>query len=351
MKFLQERRLKNSCNFMPDNRTFLATVFAVACIFLTGCGQTKVEKTVSGIYFDTYISITTYDNTSEEVLREALSECERYELIFSKTNSDSELFRLNNRDNNISESNLYYETYISEDMFNCLKQCIHFSEVTDNKYNPALGTVIKLWDYHAQNPTVPDEDVINEAIKHADINSVRLSDEGTKEQPYSIQIDDDALQLDLGGAAKGYIANRLVDFLKDKGTTNALIALGGNVYCIGDKFGNPFNVGIQKPFSSKGEIITSVKASDVSVVTSGIYERYFEQDGTIYHHIIDSFTGYPVQNDLVSVTVICQDSLKADILSTALLCMGSEAAADYAKKDDSIQVILVTDENEIIEVK
>lgn len=344
MNILQEKRFSNNRN------KFITSIFILVLMSLmfAGCSNNKT-KTVNGLYFDTFISISVYDNTDVEVLNKALEKCKQYELIFSRTNNDSELYAINNRFNNISDTE-GYKAVISEDMYRCMEQCLYYADKTYGAYNPTLGTVIDLWDYHSDNPEIPSEADIKEALKSTSPNSIKLTQSTDEKDEYYIEIADNKVKIDLGGAAKGYIANELVSFLKECNCKEAIIALGGNIYCIGNKNGNKYSVGIQKPFASKGEIIKNLKVADTSVVSSGIYERYFEKNGNIYHHIIDGTNGFPVNNDLQSVTVISDDSLKADILSTAFLCMGSEGIAKYVEKDSSVGVIIIDKNNIITEI-
>ena len=131
------------------------------------------------------------------------------------------------------------------------------------------------------------------------------------------------MQLDLGAIAKGYIADRLKDYLKEQGVTSATINLGGNVLCIGGHTdGKPFSVGIQKPFAQRNEVLLSVDVDDLSVVSSGIYERYFESNGTLYHHILNPKTGMPYNNGLTSVSILSSTSVEGDGLSTACFALG-----------------------------
>ncbi len=323
-----------------------------------GCSKNGPSATAAGMYFDTFITISAYDDTDESVLDEAIKQCEKYELIFSKTNTESELYSINNRlfplsDEEISklsfinnQNEALYVTSISKDMYEVLNEAISYAKDSSNAFNPALGSVTLLWDYHSDNPKVPDKTLIDEALKHTNVDDISVFME--KEQ-YYISIKDAELLIDLGGIAKGYIANRLRDYLIEKSCSEAVIALGGNIYCLGDKHGSGYNVGVQRPFGNKGDSAISIKASNTSVVTSGIYERHFEVDGHMYHHIISSQTGYPVENDLYGVTVICEDSLRADVLSTAFICMGKKNAVKYIEEQNDIKVIMNFQDGSILE--
>lgn len=135
-------------------------------------------------------------------------------------------------------------------------------------------------------------------------------------------------KVDLGAIAKGYIADRTKDFLLENGVNRAVIDLGGNIYAIGEKESDkPFQIGIQKPFSQ--DIIKTVSLSFSSAVTAGTYQRYFEKDGVVYHHIINPKTGYPADTDLVSATVISDNSTQNDALSTVCILLGYDKSIDF----------------------
>ena len=299
---------------------------------------------VSGLYFDTYVDIKVYDDTTEEVLRSVLSECDRYEHIFSRTLEQSELYAINHRENDLNEDDAYTAS-ISEDMYNVLVYALRLSEESNRSFNPALGAVTELWDFRGGSDYVPEKDIVDEALTHTNIDDVEVF---TREEDgklgYYIKIHDDKLKLDLGGIAKGYIGNCLRDKMIENGCKRAIISLGGNVVCIGDKNGQEYTIGVQKPFEKEGVREFGLSVSDTCVVTSGTYERYFEKDGKVYHHILDPKTGYPVLNGVLSVTVVCPDSMKADALSTALLSMGEDAARTYVNGQSDVYAVFLMED-------
>ena len=314
----------------------------------------KVKKdSVSGIFFDTYINIKVFDETPSDVLDAALDKCKAYELIFSKTDEESELYKINHRMNPIKGEEAY-TTLISEDMYNVLRYAIRYANETDDCFNPALGSVIDLWDFKDKDKNIPDHDLIVNALKHSDHSNIevftRKSSSDENEMEYLLRINDDDLMIDLGGIAKGYIADELRTFMCGCGCSEAVISLGGNITCIGNKQGKGYKIGIQKPFEGQGITATTVNVGQTSVVTSGIYERYFERNGRIYHHIIDNSTGFPAENNIASVTVICKDSMKADALSTALLCMGYDKACEYLKGQTDVRAIFILRDGSISDI-
>ena len=155
---------------------------------------------------------------------------------------------------------------------------------------------------------------------------------------------DPGAALDVGAIAKGYIADRVKEYLEDQGVRHAVIDLGGNIQTIGTKpDGSSYNIAIQRPFAKNGEAVTSVKIEDQSVVSTGIYQRYFEtEDGTIYHHILDPATGAPCRNNLYSVTIITDSSLTADALSTTCFLLGYEESMNLIDQLENVDAVFIT---------
>jgi thiamine biosynthesis lipoprotein ApbE len=315
-------------------------------------GKNKKDS-VSGIFFDTYINIKVFDETPADVLDAALDKCREYELIFSKTDENSELYRINHRIGGL-EGEDAFTAIISEDMYNVLRYAIRYANETQESFNPALGSVIDLWDFKNDEKVIPDHDLITDALNHTDHSKIevftRKASSDNNDMEYLIRINDEDLMLDLGGIAKGYIADELRTFLCGCGCSEAVISLGGNITCIGNKQGKGYKIGIQKPFEAQGITATTVNVGETSVVTSGIYERYFERNGRIYHHIIDTKTGFPAENNIASVTIVCRDSMKADALSTALLCMGYDGAEEYLKGQTDVRAIFIFKDGSISDI-
>ncbi len=255
--------------------------------------------------------------------------------MLSKTDKNSEIYALNNSKGK--------PIAVSEDTLYLIKKGIEYSEKTNGLFNIALGSVSNLWDFTGETCAVPDNNKLQQALKTIDYNLIEISGN-------AVTIPE-GMQLDLGGIAKGYIGDKLKEFYLEKGISSALLNLGGNIVCIGTPPHNDsFHIGIKKPFS-QNETITSVHINDQCVVTSGIYERYFEKDGTIYHHILDPATGYPVQTDLYGITLIANSSMEADILSTICLLLGHKRAQEFLQSYDDVEVIFITDDYEVISHK
>ena len=212
--------------------------------------------------------------------------------------------------------------------------------MSNGAFDITIGSVSRLWDFTAESPKVPDSGRIAEALTHVDYTRVSVSDNG--DGTYSISKPDDVI-LDLGAVAKGYIADKIKAFLVDNGVKSAIINLGGNVLCIGEKKkGTDFTIAVKKPFSDSGEYMELLHINDTSVVSSGTYERYFySDDGTFYHHILNPKTGYPYETQLCDVTILSHESTVGDCLSTTCFVLGADKGMELIESRDGIEAIFM----------
>ena len=340
----------------------LCTVLVCPMLLFTGCQNTTGTSTatekepisISSIKLNTAIQITIYDSQDKSLLDDCLALCDRYELIFSRTNENSELYKLNHRISDSAVSNQTIETqttpyqvngttntwHISEYLAALLSQGLSITRESDGAFDIAIAPLTSLWDFTAEDPKAPDD---------ADIQKVLplCSSDGVTIDGQDITLPSDDIQFDVGAIAKGYIADRLKDFLVKKGVNSAIINLGGNVLCIGSKpDGTPFKVGIQKPFADRNETEAVMDITGKSVVSSGIYERCFKQNGKLYHHILNPKTGYPYDNSLISVTIISDQSVDGDALSTTCFALGLEDGLKFAEKK-GVQAVFITEDYEL----
>lgn len=321
-------------------RLFLPLI-PVSLIILTILLSTGIKKTVpprepiqiSDFKLNTVVSITIYDSGNEQLLENCMQLCDKYEQIFSRTAENSELYRLNHR--------LLPDNQVSPELSDLISEGLRYSKLSNGAFDITLAPVSSLWNFNVSNPELPDPDAVSSALSLVGYRYV-------KQENDRIRFAKDGMQLDLGAIAKGYIADRLKDYLVSEDVTSAIINLGGNVLCIGCKpDGTPFKVGIQKPFADRNETINTIDINGRSVVSSGIYERCFEQNGTLYHHILDSSTGFPCQNNLLSVTIISDTSTEGDALSTCCFALGLEKGSELIKSLNNIEAIFITDDYEL----
>lgn len=295
----------------------------------------------TAIKLNTAVTVTIYDSQDRELLTECMNLCDKYEKIFSRTASDSELYQLNHRE--LTPVAGTEDTFqVSDPLAELIKKGLYYSELSEGAFDIAIEPLTSLWDFTAEDPQVPEDRLIQEALTKCDYHNVSVSDNNE----VILKTEDTAIEL--GAIAKGYIADRLKDYLISQGVKSAIINLGGNVLCIGGKpDDSSFKIGIQKPFADRSETIAVMDIKDKSVVSSGVYERCFEQDGTLYHHLLNPRTGYPYDNGLIAVTIISDESVDGDALSTTCFALGLEDGMKLAESLDNVQAFFVTSDYEI----
>lgn len=295
----------------------------------------------TAIKLNTAVTVTIYDSQDRELLTECMNLCDKYEKIFSRTASDSELYQLNHRE--LTPVAGTEDTFqVSDPLAELIRKGLYYSELSEGAFDIAIEPLTSLWDFTAEDPQVPENRLIQEALTKCDYHNVSVSDNNE----VILKTEDTAIEL--GAIAKGYIADRLKDYLISQGVKSAIINLGGNVLCIGGKpDDSSFKIGIQKPFADRSETIAVMDIKDKSVVSSGVYERCFEQDGTLYHHLLNPRTGYPYDNGLIAVTIISDESVDGDALSTTCFALGLEDGMKLAESLDNVQAFFVTSDYEI----
>ena len=340
----------------------LCTVLVCPILLFTGCENITDADTsttgnepisISSIKLNTAVQITIYDSQDKALLDDCLALCDKYELVFSRTNEKSELYKLNHRKNtsdkdpNADGQTTPYPVsgtadtwHISEDLASLLSQGLSITRESDGAFDIAIAPLTSLWDFTAEDPKVPDDAAIQKALPLCSSDGVTIDGQ-------DITLPSDDIQFDVGAIAKGYIADRMKDLLVKKGVKSAIINLGGNVLCIGSKpDGTPFKVGIQKPFADRNETEAVMDITGKSVVSSGIYERCFKQGGKLYHHILNPQTGYPYDNGLISVTIISDQSVDGDALSTTCFALGLEDGLKFAEKK-GVHAVFITEDYEL----
>ncbi|MBR1692620.1 MAG: FAD:protein FMN transferase [Lachnospiraceae bacterium] len=319
----------------------LTILCLAASATVSGCGSQPAQPvSKSGYLLNTLVTVSIYETdhaiskSSETILDDCLIKCKEYEGLFSRTIEGSDISRINH-------AAPAFVT-VSEDTATLLQSALDYCEWSDGLIDITIAPVKDLWGFSdLDTAKIPDETALQSALDHVDYHCVEI--DGRK-----VRLTDPDAAIDLGFIAKGYIADRLKEYLMSEGVTSGIINLGGNVLTIGTKQGNAFRVGIQRPFADTGVPITSVACRDASVVTSGVYERYFTQGGTDYHHILNPSTGYPASSDLLSATILSQDSTTGDALSTTCLLLGLDKAVSLIDSLEGVDAVFITTDYEII---
>lgn len=273
-------------------------------------------NSVEGVYFDTINTINAY--CEESLLQEAMDRCSFYNALLSKTIEGSDVWKINHAGGK--------PVLVGNDTMKILKTAAEISDASGGAFNIAVGSAVNLWKFTSGEARIPDEASLKASISNADCSKIALEGD--------IVTIPSGMEIDFGGIAKGYIADRIADFLRERGVLHAILNFGGNVVTLGGKLdGTPWNVGLQYPFGEHGQKCwATVPCSDESVVTSGIYERGFYSGGVWYHHIVDPRTGWPVQNGVECVTVCAKNSFLADGLTTAMFVLGPAEGLQLANR-------------------
>lgn len=316
-----------------------AALFTLA-LLLSGCaGRTELQKYEKQmLYFDTVISISFYaGENGDRLMEHCVQMCSGYEKIFSRTDGASELYAVNHRTEQ--------KVKVSPEIAELVTAGLEYYEKSAGRFDITVAPLSDLWDFKSETPSVPADEEVKEAAAAVDASKVHL--EGDR-----LVFDSEQTMLDLGALAKGYAADRLKEYLESEGVRSGLIDLGGNILTIGTRpDGEKWRIGIQKPFAGRGETAEVVEIADQTVVSSGTYERYFEKDGKLYHHILDPDTGYPADTDIQSISVICDSSLMGDAVSTTCLALGSQKAEELIRGLEGVRAVMILEDGETIHVE
>jgi len=310
----------------------------VLAIGIVGCTNEDSNQPISRteIFMSTPVSITIYDGEYENILDKAFEKVEEVENLVSINKENTEISELN-KNAGIEKVKL------SDISYDILKKGLEYSKLSNGSYDITIGPLVKLWNIGFEDAKVPSQDEINEVIDTIDYNNIEIND-STKE----VFLTKKGMEIDLGSIAKGYIADEIANILKQEGVNRAIIDLGGNIYALGSKSSNSnWKIGIQNPFNDRGEVVGGIEVSDKTVVTSGIYERFIEENGVKYHHILNPKTGYPYETDIAGVSIITDKSIDADALSTLTFTKGLEEGLKFIEGLDNVDAIFITNDKKI----
>lgn len=321
------------------NKTkYFAAVIIVLCIaMLFGCSQGQTgERSATGIEFvmNTWVEQRWYGKNAQKTYDEVLGALKDLESKLSLYVEDSEISRLN------AAAGLH-PVALSHETYQFLRQAVDYCAQSDGLFDITIAPLTLVWDVTSENPRVPLQVEIEDAQKSVDYRRIIFDD--TNE---TVMLADVGMQIDLGGIAKGMAAALMRQYPVKNGV-QGYVSIGGNMMVQGKKAdGSDYVIGIRDPRGDASEYIASLSLDGLTMATTGDYERYFEQDGVRYHHVIDPFTGYPSATDLIAVTVVSEDGTLADYLSTLIFMRGTQALPEYLNRDDCM-VLAVTNELEV----
>ena len=317
--------------------SLLLSLFLVLPLFSSCKAEKRTEY--SFLYFDTVTTVIAYGESEKEFkenTEKIFSELGRYHKAF-------DIYKTYNGINNLATVNENEETEVDKEIIDLILFSKELYEKTNGKLNIALGSVLSLWHYERaraesdpSSAALPEKDALKKASEHTGIDKISVnSEKGTV-----LRLDPD-LKIDVGGVGKGFAVERVAEFMEKEGMEGYLLNVGGNIRTVGSKNGGKWDVAIENPDRESSEpYIEYLSVEDMSVVTSGVYQRYFTVEGKNYHHIIDPETLYPSENYL-SLTVVTKDSGVADALSTALFNMELEEGKEILKNFPETYVLWV----------
>jgi Membrane-associated lipoprotein involved in thiamine biosynthesis len=314
----------------------IMAIFIILVSFFTGCNK-KVEPVEKTEYMlGTICTIKVYDGNKDEAITKAFTRIKNIEDKMSVNKEGTEL-------DSVGDASGKSPVKVSDDTFYVLKKGKYYSEQAVGAFDITVGPLVKIWGIGTDKARVPSKEEID--TKKSLINYKDLI---LDEQNKTAFLKKSGMSLDLGGIAKGYAADEATRILKENGVKHGIVNLGGNVLAINDNpDGHPWKVGVQNPFEPNGDVLGTVEVTNKTVVTSGIYERYLEQNGKKYHHILNPFTGYPMDNTLASVTIITNTSIDADAMTKNIFYKGLDKGMEYVKSLKGIEAIFVTKNKEV----
>ena len=319
-------------------RTVSIIVILLFITLLAVINYKQKPLTKTDFKLNTMVTITVYDG-DEKLLNGCMEICDKYENMFSRTDENSELYMLNH---GLLKKDSDGYMQVSDELYQLIQDGLLYMELTDGRFHIGMEPLTALWNFSGEDRKVPSTEELVHSIRYVNNHGIRCK------SPNLVYLEEGA-GIDLGATAKGYISEKVKEYLVTNGVSRAVISLGGNIVCIGEKEKEtPFVIGIQKPFASRGEAMGMVEIRDAAVVSSGIYERYFEEGGLLYHHILNPKTGYPYENDIVGVTIICEDAYLADIYSTMSLILGSEDAIALLNNADGVEGMLILKDDAVL---
>lgn len=305
---------------------------------LISCNSAKAKANTKSLEaMDTFMTIRSFGKKGELANEKAAQRIKEIENLISTTREASEVSALNSANGSAVK--------VSDDTFKLVKFTKQGAERSGGAFNPVLYPVTKAWGFTTKNYTVPAADTIADLLRSTDYSKILINDaEKTVQIPAS-------MKFDFGAVGKGFTGDEVLSLLKSMGIKSALLDLGGNVQVLGKKpDGSPWVIGLKNPWG--GEVPVAVYLEDCAMITSGGYERYFTaDDGKSYIHIIDGKTGYPVENELVSATIVTKSGLYGDYLSTTLFVLGKEKAIEFWRKNPDFDFILMLEDQSLVYTK
>ena len=310
---------------------FRLTLLVIFPVFIS-CIQPALSRTEFAL--GTVCTIALFEKVNDSVFTDVFNRIREIENRMSVNIPASDVSRIN-------AAAGIKSVQVHDDVFTVIERALYYSNISGGAFDPTVGPLVNLWGINSDNPKVPSQEEIDNVLSLIDFHNIEL-DVNT----HSVFLKNTGMVLDLGGIAKGYAADEAAAILQRAGVKRAIIDLGGNIFILGEyKEKRPWRVGVQDPLKERGNFLGVLELASINsgwtIVTSGVYERFFEADGKSYHHIFSTETGYPVENEFLSVTIITQISMNADALSTAVFTLGLEKGRELIDSLPDTEAVFV----------
>ena len=278
------------------------------------------------------IHLTIFHEDAQNLLLQSEQLLHLYKNRFSANDADSELMEINLQAGKKA-------VQVHPELFELIELGKKHSIAANSYLNIAIGPLVQTWRIGFSDAKLPSEEEIQRLLKITDPEEIVLNDSNRE-----VYLSKEGMRIDLGALAKGYIADKLKEFLVEQGVQSGIIDLGGNILTIGENptFQRPWRIGIQNPALDRGEHVAVIEVSDASVVTSGIYERQLVVDGKTYHHIFDRTTGYPMETELASVTIVAEKSVDCEIWTTRLFGQNPYDIIEEIEQQPGLEAFVIT---------
>lgn len=278
------------------------------------------------------IHLTIFHEDAQNLLLQSEQLLHLYKNRFSANDADSELMEINLQAGKKA-------VQVHPELFELIDLGKKHSIAANSHLNIAIGPLVQTWRIGFSDAKLPSEEEIQRLLKITDPEEIVLNDSNRE-----VYLSKEGMRIDLGALAKGYIADKLKEFLVEQGVQSGIIDLGGNILTIGENptFHRPWRIGIQNPVLDRGEHVAVIEVSDASVVTSGIYERQLVVDGKTYHHIFDRTTGYPMETEVASITIVAEKSVDCEIWTTRLFGQNPYDIIEEIEQQPGLEAFVIT---------
>jgi thiamine biosynthesis lipoprotein len=315
------------------NAEFLPLIFSIAvCVCFTACAGPLPPQ--SEFVLGTVCTVNLYQGGSRQLYRQIFARLREIEGLMSVTLPDSEITAVNRHAGNVPVP-------VSPATLEVIEAALRYASLSGGAFDPTIGPLVSLWGIGSDTGRLPADREIKEALPLVNREDLLIDQEAG-----TVFLRRPDMRLDLGGIAKGYAADEAVRIIRQNSKVKgAIIDLGGNIFAYGEREGNlPWRIGVQNPLEGRGAYLGILEVKNKTVVTSGVYERFLEIDGRRYHHILSTRDGYPIDNGLLSVTIIADRSIDADALSTLIFTLGWETGIPLAESLENVEALCVLED-------